>query len=46
MDKVVIAGGTGFIGLSLAQHLSEKGFHPVIIGSNKPQDLTKFEFIH
>ncbi|HQW01055.1 MAG TPA: TIGR01777 family oxidoreductase [Saprospiraceae bacterium] len=45
MNKVVIAGGTGFIGMSLAQHLSERGFHPVIIGRNKPKDLTKYEFI-
>lgn len=45
MNKVVIAGGTGFIGMSLSKHLSAKGFHPVIIGRNKPKDLTKFEFI-
>jgi len=44
MNKVVITGGTGFIGLSLARHLSEKGFHPVIIGRNKPKDTFSFEF--
>lgn len=45
MNKVVIAGGTGFIGLSLAKHLSEKGFQPVIIGRNRPKDQVRFDFI-
>lgn len=32
MKKVVITGGTGFIGKSLAKFLSEKGFEVVVIG--------------
>jgi uncharacterized protein len=44
MNKVVIAGGTGFIGLSLARHLSEKGFHPVLIGRHKPDENINFDF--
>lgn len=45
MKQVVITGGTGFIGLSLAKHLSQKGFQPVIIGRNRPTAHTKFDFI-
>lgn len=45
MNKMVIAGGTGFIGLSLAKHLSEKGITPVIIGRNKPKDDIMFDFV-
>jgi len=45
MDKVIIAGGTGFLGLSLAKHLSERGFRPVIIGRNKPIHHVNFDFI-
>ncbi len=45
MKQVVITGGTGFIGLSLAKHLSQKGFQPVIIARNRPTAHTKFDFI-
>ncbi len=30
----MIAGGTGFIGLSLAEHLSKNGFQPILIARN------------
>lgn len=44
MDKIVIFGGTGFIGLSLANHLKNKGFEPVIIGRNKPDESVNYTF--
>ncbi|PKL77767.1 MAG: TIGR01777 family protein [Ignavibacteriae bacterium HGW-Ignavibacteriae-4] len=44
MEKVVIAGGTGFLGLSLAKHLSERGFHPILMARNKPKS-SEFEFV-
>jgi uncharacterized protein (TIGR01777 family) len=30
--KVIIAGGSGFLGVSLARHLSERGYEVVILG--------------
>ena len=44
MNKVCIFGGTGFIGLSLAEHLKERGLIPVIIGRNKPDISIDHEF--
>jgi hypothetical protein len=38
-NKVIIFGGTGFIGQHLAMHLSNKGYLPIIIGRKKPRDL-------
>ena len=43
MSKIVITGGTGFIGLSLAKHLMERGFTPILIARSKPKNLL-FEF--
>jgi uncharacterized protein (TIGR01777 family) len=45
MDKIIITGGTGFIGLSLAEHLSKKGLQPVLIARNKPERETEFDFV-
>lgn len=45
MDRVVIAGGTGFIGLSLASYLKKKGFVPVLIGRNRLPGESVFEFV-
>ena len=45
MNKVVIFGGTGFIGLSLAGHLTEKGYEPVLVGRNKPADTMPYKFV-
>lgn len=36
MKKIVIFGGTGFIGLGLSKFLQSKGYHPVLIARNKP----------
>jgi len=44
MNKVVIFGGTGFIGLSLANHLKDKGFDPVIVGRTDPGKSVGFKF--
>ncbi|MHA7100580.1 epimerase [Roseivirga pacifica] len=33
--RVLIFGGTGFLGLSLAQHLEQRGFTPVLVARNK-----------
>lgn len=35
-NRVVIAGGTGFLGLNLARHLTEKGHEVVLISRNAP----------
>jgi len=45
MDKVVIFGGTGFIGLNLAAHLAEKGMEPIIIGRSKPKVNHSAKFV-
>ena len=44
MSKVLIFGGTGFIGLSLANHLKEKGLVPILIARHKPDPSIKHEF--
>lgn len=44
MDKILIFGGTGFIGLSLANHLKERGFNPILIARSKPDSSVSFEF--
>lgn len=45
MKNIVVFGGTGFIGLSLANHLSEYGFTPVLIARNKPKNEIPFQFV-
>ena len=44
MNKIVITGGTGFLGLSLAHFLANKGYQPILIARNKPKDRLDFEF--
>ena len=44
MDKIVITGGTGFLGLSLADHLAARGFKPIIIARNPPKQHVSHEF--
>jgi len=45
MNKIIIFGGTGFIGLSLAKHLQQKGFEPVLIARHAPANTIPFEFV-
>ena len=46
LQKVVIFGGTGFIGLSLADHFKQKGFIPILIARSLPKDkAVKHQFI-
>ncbi len=44
MDKIIIFGGTGFIGLTLADHLKAKGFRPILIARNQPEKSIEHEF--
>ena len=44
MKQVLIFGGTGFIGCSLAKHLTQNDFTPVLIGRNKPTEDIGFKF--
>ena len=46
MENVLIFGGTGFIGLSLAAHLKQKGMHPIVIGRNQPKNKIDFQYEH
>lgn len=45
MNNIPIFGGTGFIGLSLAQHLIQKGFHPILIARHPPSKKMKYTFV-
>ena len=36
MKRIVITGGTGFLGISLAKFLREKGFQPILVARHKP----------
>ncbi len=44
MEKVVITGGTGFIGQSLARHLKDRDYDVILIARSKPKNLA-FDFI-
>ena len=44
MNRVIIFGGTGFIGLSLAKHLKSWGYTPVIIGRKSGNLYHDFEY--
>ncbi len=44
MSRIIIFGGTGFIGSSLAHHLNQKGFTPIIIARNKPKNDLRYKF--
>ena len=35
--KVVVAGGSGFLGVSLAHHLADRGFEVLILSRNEPK---------
>ncbi len=45
MDRIVITGGTGFIGLSLAEYLSKNGYEPVLIARNEPDKTLPYRFV-
>lgn len=45
MKKIVITGGTGFIGLSLADHLAEHGFQPILIARTAPKQPLPHSFV-
>ncbi len=45
MDKIVITGGTGFIGKSLAHHLATQGYQPIIIARSAPSEAIDYPFI-
>lgn len=45
MEKIIITGGTGFIGLSLADHLANLGYKAILIARNKPQQALQHEFV-
>lgn len=45
MEKVIIAGGSGFIGLSLAVHLKQKGIRVIILGRSEISDSKNLEFV-
>lgn len=44
MQKILIFGGTGFIGLSLADHLKERGFRPILLARHAPAASVPHEF--
>ena len=43
MKRIVITGGTGFLGISLAKFLKEKGYQPILVARHKPN--LDFEFV-
>ncbi len=45
MKKIVIAGGTGFLGMNLADHLSNLGFKILLISRNAPKSNTIHEHV-
>lgn len=42
MEKIVITGGTGFLGLSLANYLKEQGYIPVLVARHRPKADFRF----
>ncbi len=42
MKKIVIIGGTGFIGLSLCNFLETKGYHVIVVARKKPNHDVDF----
>lgn len=43
--RIVITGGTGFIGQSLANQLSASGYSSTLIGRHHPQNLNGHDFV-
>ena len=44
-DKVVIAGGSGFVGVSLAHHLLQSKFKVTILSRNRPKVDGQWDFV-
>ena len=44
MSRILIFGGTGFIGRSLAAHLAARGKQPILIARTQPDDLP-YDFV-
>lgn len=44
-NRVVIAGGSGFLGTSLARHLAGRGMSPVILSRRPPQTAGPWEHV-
>jgi uncharacterized protein (TIGR01777 family) len=44
-DKVVIAGGSGFVGVSLAHHLLQSKFKVTILSRNRPKIDGQWDFV-
>lgn len=44
MEKVIIFGGTGFIGLSFAKFLKDLGINPILVARNKPENC-QYQFV-
>ena len=40
--RVVIAGGTGFLGRNLAAHLTDSGWHVLVLSRNAPADAIRW----
>ncbi|MDE0937746.1 MAG: DUF1731 domain-containing protein [Mariniblastus sp.] len=45
VKKVVIAGGSGFLGVSLASHLLQSNFQVTILSRNRPKAVGQWEFV-
>lgn len=43
--KVVIAGGSGFLGVSFAYHLAECGANVVLLSRNRPKPSGPWNFV-
>lgn len=44
-NRVVIAGGSGFLGTSLARHLAERGVSPVMLSRRPPRTIGPWEYV-
>lgn len=45
MNRIVIAGGSGFIGQSLTRYLASNGYEVAVISRTKPQLDVSFKFV-
>ena len=43
-ERVVIAGGSGFLGLNLARHLSDQSVEVVVLGRHEPLETGRWTF--